>query len=208
MATPVTDPKKLKGAWKALYDFLILHPTCKCCKKGDLKKEALAIVNGAMVAEKKLKGKSLGCIACSRQVGSDLHRSLNKLYKGSGKLKHNSAVVSGAKRAYMDWVFAKLLGKSTKRMWMKIETPCYIIENVARWSPPEWSFTNPLGYPFWYRHQAVLVYPKCYKGDPFLNPRAVVIDLFDGKPSWYSWKDWAGGMANVNKTVGRVKDKF
>ncbi|MFC1712704.1 hypothetical protein ACFL6S_03485 [Candidatus Poribacteria bacterium] len=177
-STTVALPRAIKGAWRDLYDWLLLDPTCKCCSEKDLEAEARMIVMAAIRAKPQTKGK--GCIVSSLTL-------MNFLIGGLGN--HIVNVKTGTVRGI------NVFGTRTTRTWIRIETHCYIIENVAWW----WGF---------FRHQAVLVYPKCDKLG-FMNPSATVIDLWGpaGKV-WQSWENWAGGMSEVNRTAGRVRDKF
>lgn len=82
------------------------------------------------------------------------------------------------------------------RTWFVITTDCYTIELVARWTGP-------------FRHQAVLLMPRCYRGDPFWWFGSTVIDLYWRYTGyWRPWFLWAGGSGRINKTVGRVRDCF
>jgi hypothetical protein len=175
---PATNPAQLTGDWRKLYDWLVLDPTCECCSQTDLNAEALAIVNAAMAARPLAKGQ--GCIASSLTLFQSLVGGL-----GNHALSTTTGTVQGA-----SW-----FGK-TPRTWVEIDTHCYTIINVAWWSGI-------------FRHQAIGVFPKCYRGWILDNPFATVIDLWGpaGKV-WNSWKGWIGGMGELNKSAGRVRDGF
>lgn len=200
--TPVTSAKKLTGAWKKLYAWLILDTKCECCDQAMLNKEALAIINAAMSAKARLTGKGLGCIASTNTGMIAIDAGLRALYgPASGRVTSTTVPVKGITRPLIDSIAQWLTGRTAMRTAITIKSPCYVIQSVARWYPaPNW-----YSYIFWYRHQAILVYPKCRSDKASLSwPFATVIDLYDGLPVWKSWSRWLGGMGNLAKYAGRV----
>ncbi len=174
----MTSASQLQGEWKTLYNWMVLDPTCECCSQQDLQTEVLLIVNAAMDAKPRTQG--MGCIASSLTLLEALMTGL-----GSHVTSYEHGEVDGA----------NVFGTTTTRSWIRMETHCYVIENVAWW----WLF---------FRHQAVLVYPKCHQ-DGFMDRFATVIDLWGPAGEvWQSWNRWIGGMNEINKSGGRVRDGF
>lgn len=163
--------------WKSLERWLLADLECKCCDNKTLKAEVQAIISAAKSAYRS-RSSGEGCISCSLRLMRALMVALPK-----------ATVASGTVRG------ANVFRTTTTRTWIRIETDCYVIEPVARWS---WFF----------RHQAVAFFPKC-NPDPYNWWGSTVIDIWWGVSGvWRSWHNWAGGAGEVGRTAGRVRDKF